>query len=368
MRLAIGIGVALLLAACAQQPETRSSLTTTGDGAGDSRSRLEPASAADWARVERVAFNVFRGGSTLCGRQAAPAFGVFFANRDSFDPAANPHGADADDLDDRYRVTRIVGGSPAARAGLQAGDILVSLGGRTMPSGPGTAAAAARLSRQAARPGQPVAIAVERAGVRRQFTLTPVLACDVAVVVQRSSEINAYTNGSLIQVRAGLLRFVQSDDELALVLAHEVGHSIMKHATATKLTMIGGAIMGGVMDAIAGAGGVDTQGNFTRYGIEAGSRRNSVAHELQADYIGLYVMALAGYDIAVAAPLWRRMAAYMPGEVGPMPTHPAPPERIAALERAAAEIRAKRAGGLPLTPDAAAVARLGRDSGPPAAD
>jgi Zn-dependent protease with chaperone function len=367
MRLAVAIGMALLLAACAQNPAPRSSLasTSTGDqSTAEPEEQLEPASAADWARTERVALAVFRGGRELCRQQVAPALGFFFASDDSFDPAANVDGFDVDDLGDRYEVTRIVGGSPAAQAGLQVGDILVSLAGQPVPQGPGTAEAALRLGRQVARDGQPLALTIERDGAQRPLSLTPVLACDIDLIVQRSWEINAYTNGSLIQVRSGLLRFIESDDELALVLAHEVGHSIMNHAAATKITMIGGAIVGGVVDAIAG----DAEGTYMRSGIAAGSRRNSVAHELQADYIGLYVMARAGYDIGVAGPLWRRMAEYMPDEVSAMPTHPAPPARIAAIERTVAEIRAKQASGAPLVPDAATVARLGREPAPSAAN
>jgi hypothetical protein len=362
MRLALTIATALLLAACAQDRAPSGSLasTTTGDATAEPEEQLEPASAADWARVDRVAFNVFRGGRELCRQQVAPALGFYFANEESFDPAVNVDGFDADDLGDRYEVTRVVGGSPAAQAGLQVGDVLVSFGGQPLPQGPGTAAAALRLGRQATA-GQPVTLAVERDGVQRTLTLTPVLACEIDLIVQRSWEINAFTNGRLIQVRSGLLRFVESDDELALVLAHEVGHSIMRHATLTKITMIGGAIVGGMVDAIAG----DDDGTYMRSGIAAGSRRNSVAHELQADYVGLYVMARAGYDIGVAGPLWRRMAEYMPDEVSAMPTHPAPPARIAAIERTVAEIRAKQASGAPLVPDAATIARLGKEPAQP---
>jgi hypothetical protein len=364
MRLALAIIVALSLTACAQDRPPSSSLasTTAGDEAAAATDEpLEPASAADWARAERVALTVFRGGHELCRQQVAPALGFFFASSDSFDPAANVDGFDADDLDERYEVTRVVGGSPAAQAGLQAGDVLVSLGGQPLPQGPGTDGAVRRLSRQMARNGQPLALTIERDGRQRSLTLTPVLACDIDLIVQRSWEINAYTNGSLIQVRSGLLRFIESDDELALVLAHEVGHSIMNHAAATKITMIGGAIVGGMVDAIAG----DAEGTYMRSGIAAGSRRNSVAHELQADYVGLYVMARAGYDIGVAAPLWRRMAEYMPDEASAMPTHPAPPARIAAIDRTVAEIRAKQASGAPLVPDAATVARLGKEPAHP---
>ena len=51
-----------------------------------------------------------------------------------------------------------------------------------------------------------------------------------------------------------------------------------------------------------------------------------------------------------------------------MPTHPAPPERMAAMERTVAEIKAKQASGQPLVPDQATLARLGQDTAPAAAN
>ena len=72
-------------------------------------------------------------------------------------------------------------------------------------------------------------------------------------------------------------------------------------------------------------------------------------------------MARAGFKIEVAPQLWRRMAALIPRS-SKASTHPAPPERIAAMEQTVAEIRAKQAAGQPLVPDAATLARLGRDA------
>jgi predicted Zn-dependent protease len=128
---------------------------------------------------------------------------------------------------------------------------------------------------------------------------------------------------------AGLLGMVVNDDELALVLAHVVGHNVMNHIALQMVQALGGAVAGSMLDLIAAAGGVDTAGKFTKAGIEAGTRRHSAARERQADYVGLYVMASAGFDIDVAPQLWRRMAALMPRQSKLLPTHPAPPERLA---------------------------------------
>jgi len=360
---ALGIctGLALLLAACANSPGMPK---TAGHAlaAPAAGKVLLPAEAADWVRVERVALAVFRGGRQLCGRHVAPTLGLAYANRESFNPALQP-AADGDlAFDEHLMVTRIVEGSPAAKAGLMIGDVLMSVGGRLAPSGPGAVEAFAGLVRALPAGGRPVPLAVERAGVAQQLAVTPELVCDFDITVFASDEINAYTNGRIIRVMSGLLGMVVNDDELALVLAHEVGHNVMNHLVQQKLQAIGGGVVGTVLDIIAGANGVDTQGKFTRAGIEAGSRRHSVARERQADYVGLYVMARAGFDIDVAPQLWRRMAALMPLAEKGLPTHPAPPERMTAMAQTVAEIKTKQASGQPLLPDQATLARLGQDT------
>jgi beta-barrel assembly-enhancing protease len=363
---AIGIGVtlAMLLAACAHSPGMPASKTATSQAVRDpvAGRPLEPAAAAEWVRVERVALAVFRGGRALCGHQVAPTLGLAYANRESFNPALEPAADEVLGFDEHLKVTRIVEGSPAAKAGLQIGDVLMSVGGHLAPSGPGAGEAFAGLVRALPAGGRPVPLAVERAGVAQQLSVTPEVVCDFDVTVMASDEVNAYTNGRTVRVMAGLLSMVANDDELALVLAHEVGHNVMNHIVLQKLQALGGAVAGSMLDLIAAAGGVDTEGKFTKAGIEAGTRRHSAARERQADYVGLYVMARAGFDIDVAPQLWRRMAALMPRQSKALPTHPAPPERLAAMERTVAEIKAKQASGQPLVPDSATLARLGQDT------
>jgi len=354
----IWLGMAMLLAACAQSPAAPAKSFVRAGAPG---AVLQPAAAAEWVRVERVALAVFRGGRTLCGRQVAPTLGVAYANRESFDPKLEPAADQRLGFDEHLKITRVVEGSPGARAGLQIGDVLTSLGGRLAPAGPGAVEAFTGQLRTLPSGGPPVALAVERAGVAQQLAVTPELVCDLGVTVMAGDDVNAYTNGRSIRVMTGLLAMVANDDELALVLAHEVGHNIMNHIALQKWDAMSGAAAGVMLDVLAGVVGVDSQGKFTRAGVEAGARRHSVGRERQADYVGLYVMARAGFKIEVAPQLWRRMAALIPRS-SKASTHPAPPERIAAMEQTVAEIRAKQAAGQPLVPDAATLARLGRDA------
>ena len=363
------VGAALLLAACAPSPAPPAKTTSHAVTEALTGKPLEPAAPEEWARVERVALAVLRGGRQLCGTHVAPTLGLAYANRESFNPALQPAADELLGFDEHLKVTRIVEGSPAAKAGLQIGDVLTAIQGRMVPSGPGAGEAFAGLLRAMPVAGRPVALAVERAGVAQQLAVTPELVCDFDVTVLESDEVNAYTNGRTLRVMSGLLGMVINDDELALVLAHEVGHNILNHLAVQKLQAMGGAVAGAMMDILAGATGLDTQGKFTRAGIEAGARRHSVGRERQADYVGLYVMARTGFNIEVAPQLWRRMAALMPRQSKKaLPTHPAPPERIAAMERTVAEIKAKQASGQPLLPDQATLARLGLDTAPATAN
>ena len=67
----------------------------------------------------------------------------------------------------------------------------------------------------------------------------------------------------------------------------------------------------------------------------------SRSHETEADRIGLTLMAIAGYDPAEAAELWKRMAAQAQGESPPefLSTHPASSTRITNINKWAPEAK-----------------------------
>lgn len=75
------------------------------------------------------------------------------------------------------------------------------------------------------------------------FSERPVLFKDYFVVILDSDEINAFaTSGGHIMITRGLINCASSEDSLAAVLAHEVGHVLLKHsAKAIKNSRLGGA-------------------------------------------------------------------------------------------------------------------------------
>lgn len=178
--------------------------------------------------------------------------------------------------------------------------------------------------------------------------------CAEAVTLTEDDTVNASTDGKTIRVTTGLVRFVETDDELALVVSHEMAHISLGHVQKQRgnvtIGLIGGAVIGGV---ISGVTGVNVVNSFMEAGGRLGQGVHSQDFEGEADYVGTYYATRAGYDISTAANVWRRFATLHPGSIEDTwgSDHPSTPERFVALEETSKEILAKKAKGQPLIPE-----------------
>jgi predicted Zn-dependent protease len=153
------------------------------------------------------------------------------------------------------------------------------------------------------------------------------------VNVVGSKQINAFCMpGGKIAFFYGILdRLKLTDDEVAMVMGHEMTHALREHAReqmgktmATRGAIeIGAAIfgLGNVGRTAAGLGG---QLLTLRFGRE---------DESEADLIGLELAARAGYDPHAGVTLWEKMAAAdKGGDLEFLSTHPSGPTRIRDIE------------------------------------
>lgn len=166
-----------------------------------------------------------------------------------------------------------------------------------------------------------------------------------------SDDINAYADGRTIYVTSGMMKFAKTDDALALVLGHEVAHNLMGHIDASKQNALIGGLVGSVLDAAAKTQGIDTHSSFSRGGSYLGQLHYSKAFETEADYVGLYITAIAGFGIDGAPAFWRRMSVKHPDGIYLATTHPSHPERFVTLEKTVSEIKQKQKQAQPLIPD-----------------
>jgi predicted Zn-dependent protease len=145
--------------------------------------------------------------------------------------------------------------------------------------------------------------------------------------------------------------FLKSDDQLAFILSHEMGHNVMRHIDKQKDNAQWGAVFGSIGDVAAGMARVNSKGKFSKTGMGAGVLGYSEKFEAEADYVGLYIMARAGYNIDAAPDVWRIMSQAEPNSIYVHLTHPNNPARTIAMTKTVAEIHAKQRAHQPLIPN-----------------
>lgn len=154
-----------------------------------------------------------------------------------------------------------------------------------------------------------------------------------------SEQLNAWCMpGGQIAFYEGIMPVCQDETGVAVVMGHEIAHAIAQHGNERMSQQLV-VQMGGVAlsEALKNEKEQTMQLALLAFGV--GSKLGvelpySRTHESEADELGLYFMAMAGYDPRKAPEFWQRMDA-RGGELPPefLSTHPAPANRINDLNR-----------------------------------
>lgn len=176
----------------------------------------------------------------------------------------------------------------------------------------------------------------------------PDRACEFAFAVSSEAKgINAFADGKRVVMGPTMLQFATNDTHVAFVLAHELAHNIMQHPQGGAKNTTAGMILGTILDASIGG----TGGAFGKLGAQVGRLQYSPAFETEADYIGLYILARAGYKIEEAPDFWRAMSQYDPQGIYARSTHPTNAERFVVMRKTINEIRSKQKLRMSLVPE-----------------
>lgn len=342
-----------LLAACAT-PQTRSPEVTSVAAEIEAKKQRELAVQAlveTERRLYTVGYPLLIRGVSLCGDKVSPSIGMILWNSYHFEKEWQ------DALKSRYGVTDLVQvsyvapGSPSEKAGIRAGDVPISLDGWSVPVGVNALKEFWKKLDEHKQKAGPIELVIRRGSEDLEVSVVPEPACDFMLVLANEDSKNAYADGKRIVIHRGLMDFFKTDEEAALVIAHELAHNTMGHIDAKVQNAVVGGLIGLIFDVAAAAGGVNTQGQFSDLGSKAGAAAYSVEFEKEADYVGLYLMALGGYQIEGAADFWRRMAIQDPRSIQLRSTHPTTPERFVGIEKTVAEIKEKIVRGALLEPE-----------------
>jgi predicted Zn-dependent protease len=109
-----------------------------------------------------------------------------------------------------------------------------------------------------------------------------------------SPEVNAFAlPGGYIYVTRGMLAYLNSEDELAAVLGHEIGHVTARHAVRRHSTATLTGIAGAILASQSGVQGAGDLANLLGTALVRGYGRD---HELEADRLGAEYLARTGYE------------------------------------------------------------------------
>ena len=286
---------------------------------------------ARYERLQKVGYPILKNSSELC-ENTINSLGVMFNAYVTSDKYSDIE-KEVYEIDDRLLLTYVIPSSSAFKSGLRSKYEIVSI--NDIKATIDKEKFHKELEKLRAK-SDSLKVVYKRQGEERVATFDPDLICNYPILLVQNDSVNAFANGSQIGITTGMIRFAQKDEQLGLVIAHELGHNIMDHISKLRTN----SLLGTIVDLAAAYYGVNTQGVFG----QTGARMYSQEFEAEADYVGIYYMERAGYSIDNVADFWRDMAVEHPGSINQShaSTHPATPERFLEIYAAIEEIKEKK--------------------------
>ena len=159
-------------------------------------------------------------------------------------------------------------------------------------------------------------------------------------LIDNIKQANAFClPGGKIFVFTGIFKYMNSDDELAAVIGHEIGHALARHGAERKssanMSKIGAGILKVLneLDDKKNRAQKDADNKNTDYMVNRWIMLpHSRTQEYEADHIGLVLSAKAGYDPRSALNFWKKFSEQKSNRPEYMSTHPTPIHRIEKIE------------------------------------
>ncbi|CAN7689013.1 M48 family metallopeptidase [Duganella sp. Dugasp56] len=294
-------------------------------------------------RLYRIAGPLLINNADLCRTQARNLLGFTAKNKYSYTGEFVDAAQAVLNYGDRLEVASVLSGSGASRAGLRKGDGLVAAETKSLPTGQNAETQAAGILGPLVSGHQSLNLIVARNGRNQELNVPVTRACAFKIDIGNSDNINSYSDGQRVMITRGMVNFAQTDENIAYVLAKDIAHNVLGHAAITKQAYTVGSIIDNL---------VAVRPDLSMLIGSAGVKPVPADLDTAADYLSLYMVARAGYNLDHAHAFWQRMAAQYPATVlnGYTATHPAIGKRLTVIDQTIVEIKGKQAAKKTLMP------------------
>jgi hypothetical protein len=266
--------------------------------------------------LDQVRYRLALANDDLCQKHG-PLTGLMLQSSNDYDAGVQAAVRAYFHFEGATGVEGVVSGSPAAAAGIEAGDTLMAINGRPLPADDHRTDALATID--AAGPTAPLHLTVSRAGRTVAVVLQPLQGCLVHAEVDINDELNAATDGHTIEVDSALINLIGSNEQaLAAVVAHELSHIVLDHPDRLTAAHVDRGLLKG----------------FGR------NKRLIERTESEADRLSVTLMANAGYDPQAAVHYWLTYGPQIDRSRGLFNAHMTWRERARLIAAAAAAIPA----------------------------
>jgi predicted Zn-dependent protease len=150
-------------------------------------------------------------------------------------------------------------------------------------------------------------------------------------IIKDDTTLNAFcTPGGHIYVYTGLIKYLDTEDQLAGVMGHEIAHADKRHTTRSMTTQYGYDVLLGI---VLGK----NQGALTQIATQLVNLKYSRSHESEADQYSVVYLCPTGYKSDGAAGFFEKLLASGNGGGTPefLSTHPNPDNRVQAIQERA---------------------------------
>lgn len=348
--------VLLLISSCASNPEP----PVVSEALGKVWEQEVIKWIADSKRISTVSSKIFVEGREYCEKlnYLGAYVGIKVWSKHNFEEKWHKQALEKFSLNDEVRILHIAPDSPAAVAGFQVGDIILKINSKPIPH-----QGIFRLeSSNKDNIAKSTTYSLRRGAQFLVLNVEPQPACEGEVYLVTEDSKSFQNDGSNIMISTGMMSVINSEEEIALIVSHELAHNARKHQVENERLGFWGWLFGSAIDGIVDGWGEkitkgrgytdadpDTKG---AEGLENIFGKRSAAQEQQADSDTLYLMAIAGFNIDQAAMKWRKLEE----SIDPLESdtfryyHPYIQNKYSDMEKIKNEIENKRQAGKVLTP------------------